>query len=219
MDPRWRLCGGFSRSTGGSLPSVFEPGIHGVGTWCFTAFERCGRTEIVGGEQPGARPPESEHTRASVIPASAHSRCLGNAWFKTACRPMSRCAISRATRVWRLLSPTQRTRRATSRCVVGSSLSPSRGLSNTSKSCRRNTSANPTPVRRTRPGARDSVHHAREDQRQGQSVSIHVSYRFSRAVAPAWSTTSLARNATNLRIKSKGIGCLSKNFSVPLPAP
>jgi predicted dehydrogenase len=29
---------------------VFESGVHGVGTWCFTAFERCDRTEIVGTE-------------------------------------------------------------------------------------------------------------------------------------------------------------------------
>jgi len=27
---------------------VFESGVHGVGTWCFTGFERCDRTEIVG---------------------------------------------------------------------------------------------------------------------------------------------------------------------------
>jgi predicted dehydrogenase len=29
---------------------VFESGVHGVGTWCFTAFDRCDRTEIVGTE-------------------------------------------------------------------------------------------------------------------------------------------------------------------------
>jgi predicted dehydrogenase len=29
---------------------VFASGVHGVGTWCFTAFERCDRTEIVGTE-------------------------------------------------------------------------------------------------------------------------------------------------------------------------
>jgi predicted dehydrogenase len=27
---------------------VFESGVHGVGTWCFTSFERCDRTEIIG---------------------------------------------------------------------------------------------------------------------------------------------------------------------------
>jgi predicted dehydrogenase len=27
---------------------VFESGVQGVGTWCFTSFERCDRTEIVG---------------------------------------------------------------------------------------------------------------------------------------------------------------------------
>jgi hypothetical protein len=29
---------------------MFESGIHGVGTWCFTGFDRCDRTEIVGTE-------------------------------------------------------------------------------------------------------------------------------------------------------------------------
>ena len=29
---------------------VFESSIQGVGTWCFTAFDRCDRTEIVGTE-------------------------------------------------------------------------------------------------------------------------------------------------------------------------
>jgi predicted dehydrogenase len=29
---------------------MFESGVHGVGTWCFSAFERCDRTEIVGTE-------------------------------------------------------------------------------------------------------------------------------------------------------------------------
>jgi predicted dehydrogenase len=29
---------------------VFESGVHAVGTWCFTGFERCDRTEIVGTE-------------------------------------------------------------------------------------------------------------------------------------------------------------------------
>jgi predicted dehydrogenase len=29
---------------------VFESGVHGVGTWCFSAFERCDLTEIVGTE-------------------------------------------------------------------------------------------------------------------------------------------------------------------------
>src|SRR4051812_5437683 len=27
---------------------MFESGVHGVGTWCFTAFERCDHTEIIG---------------------------------------------------------------------------------------------------------------------------------------------------------------------------
>ena len=27
---------------------VFEDGIHGVGTWCFTSFDDCDQTEIVG---------------------------------------------------------------------------------------------------------------------------------------------------------------------------
>ena len=27
---------------------MFESGVHGVGTWCFTGFERCDRTEIIG---------------------------------------------------------------------------------------------------------------------------------------------------------------------------
>jgi predicted dehydrogenase len=27
---------------------VFESGVHGVGTWCFTSFDRCDRTEVVG---------------------------------------------------------------------------------------------------------------------------------------------------------------------------
>jgi hypothetical protein len=29
---------------------VFESGVHGVGTWCFTGFDRCDRTEIIGSE-------------------------------------------------------------------------------------------------------------------------------------------------------------------------
>src|SRR5262245_1560869 len=29
---------------------VFESGVHGVGTWCFTSFDRCDCTEIVGTE-------------------------------------------------------------------------------------------------------------------------------------------------------------------------
>jgi predicted dehydrogenase len=29
---------------------VFESGVHGVGTWCFSSFDRCDRTEIVGTE-------------------------------------------------------------------------------------------------------------------------------------------------------------------------
>jgi predicted dehydrogenase len=28
----------------------FESGVHGIGTWCFSAFDRCDRTEIVGTE-------------------------------------------------------------------------------------------------------------------------------------------------------------------------
>lgn len=27
---------------------MFESGVHGVGTWCFTGFDRCDRTEIIG---------------------------------------------------------------------------------------------------------------------------------------------------------------------------
>jgi predicted dehydrogenase len=29
---------------------VFESGVHGIGTWCFTGFDRCDRTEIIGTE-------------------------------------------------------------------------------------------------------------------------------------------------------------------------
>jgi predicted dehydrogenase len=47
---------GFASNQAGWYPAedivtgtfVFESGVHGTGAWCFTGFERCDRTEIVG---------------------------------------------------------------------------------------------------------------------------------------------------------------------------
>ena len=53
-----RLVQGFAANQAQRYPAedivsgtfVFESGVHGVGTWCFSAFERCDLTEIVGTE-------------------------------------------------------------------------------------------------------------------------------------------------------------------------
>jgi predicted dehydrogenase len=53
-----RAVRGFASNQAGRYPAedivsgtlVFESGVHGVGTWCFTSFERFDRTEIVGTE-------------------------------------------------------------------------------------------------------------------------------------------------------------------------
>ena len=51
-----RAVQGFASNQAGLYPAedivsgtwLFESGVHGVGTWCFTSFDRCDRTEIVG---------------------------------------------------------------------------------------------------------------------------------------------------------------------------